>query len=138
MCSCIYSFVDSLDHVIRRSVMLLLVNFSKVMKTELKKRQPDHDLLSTLMDLTFSERRWKIIVEGASVKDLMEDYPALSHEIEVRIAVLSMYFIQIKREQIEIFRKTTDRKILWLCLVCFNINHYFSVHKRISADASSD
>ena len=55
MCSCIYSFVDSLDHVIRRSVMLLLVNFSKVMKTELKKRQPDRDLLSTLMDLTFSE-----------------------------------------------------------------------------------
>ena len=95
MCSCIYSFVDSLDHVIRRSVMLLLVNFSKVMKTELKKRQPDRDLLSTLMDLTFSERRWKIIVEGASVKDLMEDYPALSHEIEVRIAVVSMYFIQI-------------------------------------------
>ena len=34
-------------------------------------------------------------MEGASVKDLMEDYPALSHEIEVRIAVLSMYFIQI-------------------------------------------
>ena len=56
----------------------------QVLKSENSKRDPDRGLIRTLMDLTFAYRRWEL-VEGASVKHILETYPALTHEEEVRV-----------------------------------------------------
>ena len=57
--------------------------------SKISKTQQEADMLSTLMDLTFSHRRKEIVLDFARVQHVLELYPVLSEEGEVSI----LYFL---------------------------------------------
>ncbi|XP_046542844.1 sterile alpha motif domain-containing protein 3-like [Haliotis rubra] len=63
------------DHSIHRHIQW--------MKQEARARKPDRSKISLLMKLTFSTRRKMVTSGGATVKEILDEYPWLANEDEV-------------------------------------------------------
>lgn len=49
------------------------------MKEEYKSKKPNYEKVNLLLNRTLHDRRKRIVTESASVKDIIEDYPFLTH-----------------------------------------------------------
>ncbi|XP_046585100.1 uncharacterized protein LOC124292102 [Haliotis rubra] len=63
------------DHSIHRHIQW--------MKQEARARKPDRSKMSLLMKLTFSTRREMVTSGGATVKEVLDEYPWLANEDEI-------------------------------------------------------
>ncbi len=62
-----------------------IARHQEAMKSESKKLRQDLAKVRLLMDLTFADRRKRIVTDLCRIKDLQLEYPCLFHEDEVSL-----------------------------------------------------